>query len=223
MSYENLKEFYLTKEEVERALAAYNAGRPDEEHLFYIPYYEEWNSRRVYIPCEREYFYFWRNERRKERLQQIREGRCKVPSEKYGVKRCTADCKHCPYKQDPNDPDKEVTDYNWTGNALSLDEPVGFHDDGDPIYIEVADDSASILEAIIEEEMKAERKRIVDELLAELNEVDRTIITLYYSHDKSDAEIQGQSMFREQPFNAEESKRLNTLKNKFQEFSKKLS
>jgi RNA polymerase sigma factor (sigma-70 family) len=37
--------------------------------------------------------------------------------------------------------------------------------------------------------MKAERKRIVDELLAELNEVDRTIITLYYSHDKSDAEI----------------------------------
>ena len=40
-----------------------------------------------------------------------------------------------------------------------------------------------------EEEMKAERKRIVDELLAELNEVDRTIITLYYSHDKSDAEI----------------------------------
>ena len=45
------------------------------------------------------------------------------------------------------------------------------------------------LEAIIEEEMKAERKRIVDELLAELNEVDRTIITLYYSHDKSDAEI----------------------------------
>ena len=189
MSYENLKEFYLTKEEVERALAAYNAGRPDEEHLFYIPYYEEWNSRRVYIPCEREYFYFWRNERRKERLQQIREGRCKVPSEKYGVKRCTADCKHCPYKQDPNDPDKEVTDYNWTGNALSLDEPVGFHDDGDPIYIEVADDSASILEAIIEEEMKAERKRIVDELLAELNEVDRTIITLYYSHDKSDAEI----------------------------------
>ena len=156
MSYQNLKEFYLTKEEVEKALAAYNAGRPDEEHLFYIPYYEEWNNRRVYIPCEREYFYFWRNERRKERLQQIREGRCKVPSEKYGVKRCTADCKHCPYKQDPNDPDKEVTDYNWTGNALSLDEPVGFHDDGDPIYIEVADESASILEAIIEEEMKAE-------------------------------------------------------------------
>lgn len=189
MSYQNLKEYYLTKKEVEEALALYNAGKPDEEHLFYIPYYEEWNNRSVYIPCEREFFYFWRNERRKERLQKIREGRCKVPSEKYGVKRCTADCKHCPYKQDPNDPDKEVTDYNWTGNALSLDEPIGFHDNGDPIYIEVADDSLSVLEEMIEEEIKAERQKVVDEGLLELSELDRTILTLYYSQSKSDAEI----------------------------------
>ena len=44
------------------------------------------------------------------------------------------------------------------------------------------------IEAMLKQK-KAERKRMVDELLAELNEVDRTIITLYYSHDKSDAEI----------------------------------
>ena len=189
MSYENLKEYYLTKDEVEQALAVYNAGRPDDEHLFYVPYFEEWNNRNIYIPCEREYFYFWRNERRKERLQQIREGRCKVPSEKYVVKRCTADCKHCPYKQDPNDPDKEVTDYSWTGNAISLDKPIGFHDNGDPIYMDIADDSASVLDALIEDEIRTERERVVGELLANLNEVDRKIVTLYYSHEKSDAEI----------------------------------
>ena len=145
MSYENLNEYYLTKEEVENALAAYNAGRFDDERLFYIPYYEEWSSRTIYISCESEYFHFWRNERRKKRLQQIREGRCKASSEKYGVKRCTADCKHCPYKQDLNDQDKEVTDYNWTGNALSLDELIGFHVNGNPIYMDIADDSSSIL------------------------------------------------------------------------------
>lgn len=189
MSYENLKEYYLTKEEVEVALAAYNAGRNDDERLFYIPYYEEWSNRTIYIPCEREYFYFWRNERRKERLQNIREGRCKVPSEKYGVKRCMADCKHCPYRQDPNDPYKEVTDYTWTGNTLSLDVPIGFHDNGDPIYMDIADDSASVIDKLIAEELKAERRKLVSELLEKLDEVDRKIITLYYSYEKSDAEI----------------------------------
>lgn len=189
MSYQNLKEFYLTKEEVEQALATYNAGRPSEEHLFYILYYEEWNKRKIYIPCEREYFYFWRNERRKERLQEIREGRCKVPSEKYGVKRCNEDCKHCPYRQEANDTDKEVTDYKWTGNALSLDEPIGFHDNGDPMYIDVFDDSASVLEKMIEEEIRAERKKILEALLAELSESDRTIMTLFYFYSKSDGEI----------------------------------
>lgn len=189
MTYKNLKEFYLTKEEVEQALAIYNADKSSEEQLFYIPYFEEFNNRRIYVPCEREYFYFWRNERRKERLQKIREGRCKVPSEKYGVKRCTADCKHCPYKQDPNDPDKEVTDYSWTGNALSLDEPIGFHDNGDPIYIDIADDSATVLDSLIEKEIKAERKKAVEDLLNELGELDRTIVALYYSYSKSDAEI----------------------------------
>lgn len=189
MAYKNLKEFYLIKEEVEQALDVYNADKSSEEQLFYIPYFEEFNNRRIYVPCEREYFYFWRNERRKERLQKIREGRCKVPSEKYGVKRCTADCKHCPYKQDPNDPDKEVTDYSWTGNALSLDEPIGFHDNGDPIYIDIADDSATVIDALIEEEIKAERKKAVEDLLNELGELDRTIVVLYYSHSKSDADI----------------------------------
>lgn len=189
MTYKNLKEFYLSKEEVEQALAIYNADKSSEGQLFYIPYFEEFNNRRIYVPCEREYFYFWRNERRKERLQKIREGRCKVPSEKYGVKRCTADCRHCPYKQDPNDPDKEVTDYSWTGNALSLDEPIGFHDNGDPIYIDIADDSATVLDSLIEEEIKADRKKAVEELLNELGELDRTIVVLYYSHSKSDADI----------------------------------
>lgn len=189
MTYKNLKEFYLSKEEVEQALAIYNADKSSEEQLFYIPYYEEWNNRKIYIPCEREYFYFWRNELRKERLQKIREGRCKVPSEKYGVKRCTADCKHCPYKQDPNDPDKEVTDYSWTGNALSLDKPIGFHANGDPIYMDIADDSASVLDALIDEEIRSERERVVGELLSNMSDVDRKIITLYYSHEKSDVEI----------------------------------
>lgn len=189
MSYTNLKEFYLTKEEAVEALAAYNASRPDEEQLFYIPYFDEWQNRKVYIICEREFFYFWRNERRKERLQNIREGRCKVPSDKYGVKRCNEDCKHCPYKQDPTDPEKEVTDYIWTGNALSLDKPIGYQDDGDPIYIDVPDDSPTILEKLIQEDIKNERRNTVSVALKELSEVDRTIITLYYAYSKSDAEI----------------------------------
>ena len=50
-----------------------------------------------------------------------------------------------PYKQDLNDQDKEVTDYNWIGNALSLDELIGFHVNGNPIYMDIADDSSSIL------------------------------------------------------------------------------
>ena len=40
MTYKNLKEFYLAKEEVEQALAIYNADKSSEEQLFYIPYFE---------------------------------------------------------------------------------------------------------------------------------------------------------------------------------------
>ncbi|WP_172574471.1 hypothetical protein [Mycoplasmopsis bovirhinis] len=67
MTYKNLKEFYLSKEEVEQALAVYNSDKSSEEQLFYIPYFEEWNNRKIYIPCEREYFYFlakWAQERK---------------------------------------------------------------------------------------------------------------------------------------------------------------
>lgn len=189
MSYTNLKEYYLTKEEVKQALAIYNADRPEEEHKFYIPYYEEWNRRNVYIPCEREFYYWWRNDRRKEQIKEIREERCKVPSKKYGFKRCTADCRHCPYKQDPNNPEQEVVDYIWTGKPLSLDAPIGCYDDDDPIYIEVADDAMSALEGMIEKESKAERKALLEETLCELPKADRAMVLLYYGYSKSDAEI----------------------------------
>lgn len=51
MSYNNLNDFYLTKDEAVEALAAYNASRSDEEQLFYIPYFDEWQNRKVYIIC----------------------------------------------------------------------------------------------------------------------------------------------------------------------------
>jgi hypothetical protein len=72
-----------------------------------------------FVACTEEFFHFVRNEERNEVRRRDTATRCMVPSEKYGLVKCRADCKHCPFKKDKDNPDNQ-TAYQRTG-LISID------------------------------------------------------------------------------------------------------
>lgn len=51
-----------------------------------------------FVPCSYEFFKWYSNEKRKEKLQEQRDSRCLVFSKRYkGLVRCMEDCNECPY------------------------------------------------------------------------------------------------------------------------------
>jgi len=167
-----LQEFYSTREEVEKALAAYNEGRPRNEWMFYVRVYDSWNRKAMYIPCTEEFFHFYRNQEREERRARDIETRCVVPSAHFGFKKCMEDCDNCPYGKLKRDGAPLSIDYTYTNSK------------GEEYEIEIEDDSPSSADLIIEEE----KQELIKQLLDELKPEDRTILDLY-SKGKSDSEI----------------------------------
>ena len=152
-----------------------------------------------FVECSEEFAYWQRNYdseiRRKEKL----ETRCSIPmtykvvngnfvddpnsNHKNGYKKCTHDCKKCPYLFDPAHPDREV-DYHRTGSPVSMN--ITFEDkDGKESEIEYADpEEETPIEKIIKEEREEAMWRYVLEFDPDVQDMLRL-----YNKGKSYSEI----------------------------------
>ncbi len=120
-----------------------------------------------FIPCTEEYYHWHRNEERNERRRKDTESRCMVPSEKFGLVKCRADCSQCPFTR--------------TGFLISIDFMY------DNYEFEFADGS---YEAEQGKEAEKSQTDLIWSLVDELEPTDQQIIKLF-NKGKTDAAIAG--------------------------------
>jgi len=118
-----------------------------------------------FIPCTEEYFHWHRNEERNERRRQDTESRCMIPSKKFGLVKCRADCKQCLMAR--------------KGRPISMDYMF------DNYEFEFADDS---YKEEREKEVEQEQASLVWNLVNELEPTDQQILKLF-NDGKTDAVI----------------------------------
>lgn len=156
-------------------LAAFNSGKSEEEQLYYFTYWNAVKSRRIIRICDREFFYKWRNMVRNECRRKDTEARCIVPSRhSKGLVKCRENCAHCPFQ-------REIREQQF----VSLE---GMEASGDS----VAHTTYSIEDEVIERIVHEDRKKALEKELAQLNETDRKILTLFnqgYSDPQIAAEL----------------------------------
>jgi len=72
---------------------------PNNTLTHWIPYRDADGDIR-FSPCTKEYYHWHRNDVRNERRVKDLESRCLIPSEKFGLVKCRADCSLCPKSRD---------------------------------------------------------------------------------------------------------------------------
>ncbi len=164
----DLKEMYTSKEEVESALELYNQGKEKEDKKYYIYQIDRFFNTPMYLVVDYEFYSIFQNMEREERRTLDNDSRCIIPSQKYGVKRCDANCDECPLGKVKRDGAPFSLDYLYTNS------------NGEEFTLEIEDNGPSIDEDL---------KEIANQLLDELNEEDRFIFVGYYYDDMSDQEI----------------------------------
>ena len=169
-----LKEYYETKEEAVKSLEEYNKGRPEKERKYYVYIFNDYTNKKMYIVCDRDTFFFYRNEQRNEKRKKDRESRCLIPSDdSFRFKKCMYDCSNCPFGK-----------YERDGKPLSLDYTY-LNANGESFEIEIEDDSPSVVDKLFQKE----RIKFAKQLLNGLSEKDKKILILYYLYSKTDKEI----------------------------------
>lgn len=141
MTKKCLKEEYSSRLEVEEALAKFNEGKEESEKLFYVSYKNTVTGKWMYVPCEREFFYQWRNMKRDESDELDLMTRCQVPAIRGGMKRCMECCETCPYGKTHRD-----------GAPISLDSLTYTNSNGDSLQIEIEDTQSNVLDNLIYQE-----------------------------------------------------------------------
>jgi hypothetical protein len=139
---------------------------PDNTQTHWILYKDADGDYR-FIPCDEAYYHAYRNEERNERRVRDLESRCLIPSEKYGLVKCRADCSLCPKVRD--------------GLPISIDYMY------DNYEFEFADGS---YEAELEKEAEQHQADLIWSLVDELEPTDQQIIKLF-NEGKTDAAIAG--------------------------------
>lgn len=122
---------------------------PSDDRKFYL----EIDGTTIYVNEEHYRMYMqpiWAENKRKKR-----ETRCQVSDGRGGVKRCTDDCSKCPFSK--------------SGSSLSIDRLYENYE------LEIADQSESILDNLVKEELKKKLWKAVDSL----EEVDQQIVRLF--------------------------------------------
>jgi len=137
---------------------------PDNKLTHWIPYKDADGDLR-FIPCDKEYFHFHRNEERNERRRRDTESRCLIQSEKFGLVKCRADCSLCPKVRD--------------GLPISIDY---MHENYD---FDFKDESYEENQEQLKEQ---EQSDFIWNLVSEFNETDQLILK-YFNEGKTDAEI----------------------------------
>lgn len=194
----NLNDEYSSEEECSKAVEEYNKAKSsNEEELRYCSYLNSLTGKRMYVPCTKEYFYFWRNELAEEHRKRDLESRCLVPSERYKqFKKCIEDCSSCPYGKEHRD-----------GAAISFDSITEKY--GDIIQ----DNSPSIQEKLIENEL-------IDVLNAEISKLDQTsqIILQMFSDGYTDEEIGSSLNMKRSTVQYQKTRLFKLLREKLKDF-----
>ncbi len=118
-----------------------------------------------FIPCTEEYFRWHRNEERNERRRKDTESRCMIPSKKFGLVKCRADCNTCSKTR--------------SGFSISMDYMY------DNYEFEFADDS---YKENREKSTDQEQADLMWNLVSELEPTDQQILKLF-NEGKTDAAI----------------------------------
>lgn len=147
-----------------------------------------------FTPCTEAYFHCHRNEERNERRRKDIESRCMIPSNKFGLVKCRADCSVCPKVRD--------------GHPISIDYMRENYD---------FDFSDGSHEAEREKRQEQDRADLVWRLVDELDSSDQQIIKLF-NEGKTDAAIaefmrKSRSMVQER-----RTKLIDTLKEKMKKY-----
>jgi hypothetical protein len=118
-----------------------------------------------FVPCTEEYFHRHRNEERNEQRRKDIESRCLIPSERFGLVKCRADCRSCQKMRD--------------GHPISMDYMRENYD------FEFADGS---YESERENSQEQDRDDLLWGLVGELDPSDQQIIKLF-NEGRTDAAI----------------------------------
>lgn len=161
----------LTRTEKNQNPMLFSYGSPDEllndpnQPLKHYVAFRDKDGDVRYEPCTEEYFHFHRNEERNEIRRKDTESRCMIPSEKFGLVKCRADCSMCFKVRD--------------GFSISIDFMY------DNYNFEFSDGA---YEEEREKRAEQDQSDFIWNLVSEFNETDQLIMKLF-SEGKKDAEI----------------------------------
>jgi len=160
--YEELNYSAEGKKDFKDALTKFNAGRPEEEQLYYITYFNSFKDRWVWFICEKDFCYKWRNLVRNEMRRKDTESRCVFPSPYFNEwKKCRAKCSECPYG-------KAARDKQFTSLESLLEK-------GEQATVP----SYSMEDELIDSIDRRNLSKMLDKEIASLDETDRQILELF--------------------------------------------
>jgi len=166
---------------------------PENKQTHWVPFKDADGDLR-FIPCTEEYFHWHRNEERNDVRRKDTESRCMIPSEKFGLVKCRADCSQCSKVRD--------------GFSTSMDYMRENYE------FEFADGSYE------EERVKRTEQEQSDylwKLVSEFNETDQLILK-YFNDGKTDAEIATELNKARSTIQERRAKLIDTLKEKIKKY-----
>ena len=140
---------------------------PENKQTHWVPFKDADGDLR-FEPCTEEYFHWYRNEERNEIRRKDTESRCMIPSEKFGLVKCRADCSQCSKVRD--------------GFSISMDYMRENYE------FEFADGT---YEEEREQRVEQDQSDYLWKLVSEFNETDQLILK-YFNDGKTDSEIAAQ-------------------------------
>jgi len=147
-----------------------------------------------FIPCTEEYFHWHRNEERNVVRRKDTESRCMIPSEKFGLVKCRADCSQCSKVRD--------------GFSISMDYMRENYE------FEFADGA---YEEEREKRAEQDQSNFIWKLVSEFNETDQLILK-YFNDGKTDVEIAAEVNKSRSTIQERRTKLIDMLKEKIKKY-----
>jgi len=166
---------------------------PENKQTHWVPFKDADGDWR-FIPCTEEYFHCHRNEKRNEIRRKDTESRCMIPSEKFGLVKCRADCSQCSKVRD--------------GFSISMDYMRENYE------FEFADGT---YEQEREKAAEQDQSDYVWKLVSEFNETDQLILK-YFNDGKTDAEIAAEVNKSRSTIQERRTKLIDMLKEKMEKY-----
>ena len=166
---------------------------PENKQTHWVPFKDADGDWR-FIPRTEEYFHCHRNEKRNEIRRKDTESRCMIPSEKFGLVKCRADCSQCSKVRD--------------GFSISMDYMRENYE------FEFADGT---YEQEREKAAEQDQSDYVWKLVSEFNETDQLILK-YFNDGKTDAEIAAEVNKSRSTIQERRTKLIDMLKEKMEKY-----